>query len=129
MYLLMLIMIFFYNNKVDYNVQEPGHLIFYREFDSVNIDNLLSVQQQIIIYLSWKWRLISANSHILSILFHPRLAVSKDSPSFIFNGRGVRFPESLSMVHLASQGQCSLPLQALDNEQVNRSNSHFQNLE
>lgn len=39
----------FYNNKVDYNVQEPGHLIFYREFDSVNIDNLLSVQQQIII--------------------------------------------------------------------------------
>lgn len=39
----------FYNNKVDYNVQEPGHLIFYREIDSVNIDNLLSVQQQIII--------------------------------------------------------------------------------
>ncbi len=39
----------FYNNKVDYYVQEPGHLIFYREIDSVNIDNLLSVQQQIII--------------------------------------------------------------------------------
>ena len=39
----------FYNNKVDFNVQEPGHLIFYREIDSVNIDNLLSVQQQIII--------------------------------------------------------------------------------
>lgn len=40
-----------------------------------------------------------------------------------------RFPESLSIEHLASQGRCSLPLQALDNEQVNRSNSHFQNLE
>lgn len=39
----------FYNNKVDYNIHEPGHLIFYREIDFVNIDNLLSVQQQIII--------------------------------------------------------------------------------
>lgn len=95
MYLLMLIMIFFYNNKVDYNVQEPGHLIFYREFDSVNIDNLLSVQQQIIIYLSWKWRLISANSHILSILFHPRLAVSKwIAPRSFSMGGVLDFPKA-----------------------------------
>ena len=40
----------FYNNKVDYKVQEPGYLIFYRStIETVNIDDLLSVQRQIII--------------------------------------------------------------------------------
>lgn len=40
----------FYDNKVDYKVQEPGYLIFYRRtIETVNIDDLLSVQRQIII--------------------------------------------------------------------------------
>lgn len=39
----------FYNNKVDYNVQNPGHLIFYRDYTSIDLDEILSIQQQIII--------------------------------------------------------------------------------
>ena len=40
----------FYTNKVDYNVQNPRQLTFYRDYtSSIDIDEILSIQQQIII--------------------------------------------------------------------------------
>lgn len=39
----------FYTNKVDYNVQNPGNLIFYRDYTSIDLDEIISIQQQIII--------------------------------------------------------------------------------
>lgn len=40
---------FFETNKVDYNVKNPGNLIFYRDYTSIDLDEIISIQQQIII--------------------------------------------------------------------------------
>lgn len=39
----------FYTNKVNYDVTNPGYLKFYRDHTSIDLDEILSIQQQIII--------------------------------------------------------------------------------
>lgn len=39
----------FYKNRVSYNIKEPYNLNFYRKYDNINLDEILSVQQKIII--------------------------------------------------------------------------------
>lgn len=39
----------FYINKVVYNVQNPRQLTFYRDYTSIDLDEIISIQQQIII--------------------------------------------------------------------------------
>lgn len=39
----------FYKNRVSYNIKDPSNLNFYRNYENINLDEILSVQQEIII--------------------------------------------------------------------------------
>ena len=75
-------------------------------------------------------KVASAKSCIFSVKFHPRLAVSKwIAPRSFSMGGVLGYPTSFLVYTWQAKQYEVLPLPALDNEQVNRSNSHFQNLE
>ena len=60
------------------------------------------------------WRLISANSHILSVLFHPRLAVSKwIVPRPFLMGGVLGFPTSFLVDTWRAKDDIDLPFLAL----------------
>ena len=75
-------------------------------------------------------KVASAKSVISPVDFHLRLAVSKwiVLRSFLMGGV-LGYPTSFLLDTWQAKRYEALPLWALDNEQVNRSNSHFQNLE
>ena len=75
-------------------------------------------------------KVASAKTSISPVDFHPRLAVSKwIAPRSFSMGGVLGYPTSFLVYTWQAKQYEVLPLPALDNEQVNRSNSHFQNLE